>query len=59
MGGSLLGRVKPFVIEIQVSHGTEKQLNGRKGKQNSESMEEQNARKFMGSAKHLKGIDRK
>lgn len=36
MGGSLLGRVKPFVIEIQVSHGTEKQLNGRKGKQNSE-----------------------
>lgn len=59
MGGSLLGRVKPFVRGIQVSHGTEKQLNGRKGKQKSESMEEQNARKFLGSVKHLKGIDRK
>lgn len=49
----------PFVWGIQVSNGTEKQLHGKKGKQDLESTEEQNTRKYLGSVKHLKEIYRK
>lgn len=49
----------PFVLGIEVSHGTEKQLHGRKGQQTSERKKAQRARKCLGSAQHLKEIDRK
>lgn len=49
----------PFVWGVQFSNGTEKQLHGKKGKQDLESTEEQNTRKYLESVKHLKEIDRK